>query len=1261
MKNLALLTELSHRLPSIEANDGTSQSTAQLCLDTVNGRVYTVQCQVDGVVAVRLVPNVVGESNNGASINENDDNIVIEFPIETNDMNGDTASCQIVHSRYLAEYEMICIALSTGELYTAECVGHFESGIKSMAWSPDEELLIIVTGADELLLMTSEFTVITENPLHTTDEGEDKAVNVGWGKKETQFHGSLGKQAALTPSSVSVSSIKRSSDDYGAITVSWRGDGNYFACSSFDPRRGHRLVRVFNREGLLQNTSEPTDALSSCLNWRPSGNWITTSQRQPHRQVVLLFEHNEAIVSKICLWNADSTVLAIWLTLSNKQQVIQLWTTSNYKWYLKQSLELNNILDFQWDIERPLRLHLLTLDGYQCNQYVWDTAASPGYSAENASLVSVIDGHQLLLTPFKLMNVPPPMSAYSITTLSEHGPINHVTYTYDQHGHNDLTVQCQKRYVELYSFAIDGIRKAPRLVGSVELPKGQSWRHIYSIHRLQGDYILLALTNDPETRQDVLAFIVISPSNEEKNQWIIEDDAVQYKQLVSPVIRLTYDYHRSCAILEDIYGHIYTVNIDNIEDNEVSTATLSVNIIPRMRLVEPCPWISVLPSNSTYSDQIIGLSHSGKLYLNGTLINASCTSFVVHHQFLLYTTYQHELHVLPLSDLTLLESPTSSENKRKVERGAQLVTAHAHGVAVILQMPRGNLETIHPRAMVLASVAERLDSRDYLAAFIDCRRHRVDTNVLHVRHPQQFIKDLGEFVKQLEQVDYLNLFMSNLKPNLNDPMPMSPDAIATTAIVNSVNDICEAMIEHLTQLDEQKYLQTILISYIRKDPTDIVGALSVIRQLQQRGVMNAGQLGGAIQFISVMVDVKRLYDEALGMYDFDLVLMIVQNSHLDPREHIPFLNELKALAPWYRRFRIDDHLGRHVKAMENLWAAGEDYTDEWVAYVAKYQLFESACNVAASNPLKLKLIYGAQATYLKESKNILGAAQAYQLAHQFDHAIDCYLEANQWCAMFSIAHQQGYTRAQLVTLARKSIDNLSNERRYSDAATLADDYLQDAEMTVSLLISGGQWIEAGRKARLQGRNDLIETCVLPGLEEGVDRLIEDMETAETQLDKQYPRLLELRKEFLQRPIHLDEPNALLDDVEIQSGSTALTSQFSRFTLTTTTNTTRSGKSSRSKKREDRKKHRGKKGTVYEEQYLMESLQKLRDRIVKMKEEVDGMMAIRSTFAALIQRMGDPTLSDDLLSSSRVIPLDPSEADKVEKEDKQKYRWQAIPV
>ncbi len=55
---------------------------------------------------------------------------------------------------------------------------------------------------------------------------------------------------------------------------------------------------------------------------------------------------------------------------------------------------------------------------------------------------------------------------------------------------------------------------------------------------------------------------------------------------------------------------------------------------------------------------------------------------------------------------------------------------------VVLQMPRGNLETIYPRALVLSSVRRALDRVDYKSAFVAMRKHRINLNLLHDHHPQ---------------------------------------------------------------------------------------------------------------------------------------------------------------------------------------------------------------------------------------------------------------------------------------------------------------------------------------------------------------------------------------------------------------------------------------------------------------------------------------------------------------------------------------------
>jgi elongator complex protein 1 len=110
----------------------------------------------------------------------------------------------IVSTQYLSEKDSICLIFANGDIYLlhrsdaegtmldAECVGSVETGISAASWSPDEELLVLVTGnhqnepcflrgfadndmhqtgADMLMLMTSDFEVLSENPLHTKEEG----------------------------------------------------------------------------------------------------------------------------------------------------------------------------------------------------------------------------------------------------------------------------------------------------------------------------------------------------------------------------------------------------------------------------------------------------------------------------------------------------------------------------------------------------------------------------------------------------------------------------------------------------------------------------------------------------------------------------------------------------------------------------------------------------------------------------------------------------------------------------------------------------------------------------------------------------------------------------------------------------------------------------------------------------------------------------------------------------------------------------------
>ena len=60
----------------------------------------------------------------------------------------------------------------------------------------------------------------------------------------------------------------------------------------------------------------------------------------------------------------------------------------------------------------------------------------------------------------------------------------------------------------------------------------------------------------------------------------------------------------------------------------------------------------------------------------------------------------------------------------------------------------------------------------------------------------------------------------------------------------------------------------------------------------------------ALEYVSWLVQPNKLYDVALTTYDFDLVTLVATQTQKDPKEYVPYLNELKAMDPIYMKHQI---------------------------------------------------------------------------------------------------------------------------------------------------------------------------------------------------------------------------------------------------------------------------------------------------------------------------------------------------------------------
>jgi elongator complex protein 1 len=315
--------------------------------------------------------------------------------------------------------------------------------------------------------------------------------------------------------------------------------------------------------------------------------------------------------------------------------------------------------------------------------------------------------------------------------------------------------------------------------------------------------------------------------------------------------------------------------------------------------------------------------------------------------------------------------------------------------------------------MVLTNFGGRLR---YRAAFLACRRHRIDLNILYDHDPTSFRDHLAEFVSQVKDVDYLNLFLSGLKDEdvtttMYRPLIASETksawvdrACAWRRLVdwcvcvdrdpaNKVNLVCDLIRTELDKRDVFHYANTVLTAHVRKRPPDYESALKVLVELKgvsSRAIVaeprvdsappiakDAARAEDAVKYIIFLSDANKLFDLALGMYDFPLVLMIAQHSQKvwlllmpshslqwpdwlsallqDPREYLPFLRELRQLDTHIQRHKIDDHLERYDSALKNLALAGPDRFEEALAYTKKHELFTTALQAFRNEPAKYKV------------------------------------------------------------------------------------------------------------------------------------------------------------------------------------------------------------------------------------------------------------------------------------------------------------------
>jgi len=684
-----------------------------------------------------------------------------------------------------------------------------------------------------------------------------------------------------------------------------------------------------------------------------------------------------------------------------------------------------------------------------------------------------------------------------------------------------------------------------------------------------------------------------------------------------------------------------------------------------LQLNDICPWLAVtyIGSNDKKTKTVIGLTARNRLYANERLIVSNCTSFYIHSDFLIFTTMTHTARFLPLNipfdDFKITDDGNNTfnvfdESIRRVERGSNIVTAIKSNISLVLQMPRGNLETVCPRALVLMKVRNLLDKFNYKEALIMCRKHRIDMNILCDHNLEKFIENIEMFVKQIDNQDYFNLFISGLKnEDITQGMYKMKDYSSNSKPINSlelnlqnnisvnnsldnsllayfsnkdksenkVNKICSAIRKTFESIDKIKYVQPILTTYVKNEPPKLEEALYCIKSIKNDNKPELAEK--AIKYIIFLVNVDKLYNIALGLYDFELVLMIAQQSQKDPREYIPFLQNLQKLENNYQHFKINDYLERYEKALECLSISGEQYFNDCLNYIKKHFLYNEAMKIfknEESKYLKVLIIY---AEYLSSHELFNQAGLAYWMAKEYDKAIEYYQKTGSWREIFTIATSQNYDNKKMEEIANNLIEQFQEEKLYEDAAHIYIEYLNEPKQAVIYFLKSGKWLEAVRLYFKHNLQSELESQIISMLISGQSRLITTIKEYMELYTKQASRLVEIR---IEKQKKLESGEIFKMDERTLDGSTnnnnidilpdtmSMASKFTGFTaytlanslMTAATASVNTGKGGRKRRKLQRKMMKGKKGSIYEEGYLINSLRKTIQRLDDIHESVKSL-------------------------------------------------------
>uniref|UniRef100_A0A6G1SMY3 Elongator complex protein 1 n=1 Tax=Aceria tosichella TaxID=561515 RepID=A0A6G1SMY3_9ACAR len=1279
------------------------------CIDADNGRLLVVtngfevyEIQENQLDEAKLVQHELDCQSVGLPATvSHDDVILVDFIVES-------GSILIV----LKRGKFLRIGVSSFSP-PSSIIHEHSNTISSVKLSPDQDLIALADTSNEIFILSSDCSIIYSSNALTQNDSVHKPVGVGWGSKETQFFGLDGRPSkerrtedkiVLDPDELDRVAKIETSDIFKqfrgkqerSTVVDWRGDGQYLATLTYIPETAKHYLKVWNRNLDLQYMSEQLVTMErGLLSWIPNGQYVCCAQRRDDRiNEIAMFEKNGMVHQRVTLptfmphlyikdlsWSPDSKILALIVvqfgltsdSQATSKQMIMLYTMQNFHYYMKYSSYLICDVDqysLRWNPIHHNILYVSSTNGkcveYNCN-FTVDLC-------KNDSTVVVVDSNKLLVTPFKICNIPPPMSAVKIelkalvTRLILNSRSLHKSFVLTSD--NRLYFNAVKTNDATEDFKISLCIDNEKVRGFTDdldkstficLDDGHTYQNMTPIN----DNSIVA-TRQIKTGCEIILLEVSESKIEKRVITSIED-----RQIVSVVrdscqtatndlILLLED--SSCVQVNLATGHL--------------TTRFQIKTTNERLFVRETQFVE-------RHNVVITLTLDSTLRVNEhAIVSNCCTSFKISENFLIYTNTENMINFIPLERLTTdkLHDELGAW-VQPIENGGTLVLVCEDESKVILQMPRGNLEILHPRIMVLLRLTNYIDDCDYVSAMKLARRYRVDLNficdyMLRCNEKKFYDESLNLFANAIAISDpaLLNLFVAELSQEdtiqgrYKSAMMYLPakveklelDQVSTNN--RKVNKICSTI-----QLPpDNHYLQPRLLCLLKQEPRKTGEALLLIHNLPDKDEKEA-----ALKFILYFVSVDQLFLDAISTYNTDIALMVASVSSKDPKEYLALLDSFNSIDNTnLRRYKMDSHIKNYERAFSNLLAYLQDSDDReairsqlielvvskriykhaikacFDQYVNFIELTSGQCGVEITFSKLYVEVWVKYGEYLLEKRHYLEAGLAYLKSifvnnlyirdfdeNLLDNVIKCYLLAGEWERCLALIKRFQLSPAKREEVTQKIRANISSQGDFTVSLFLSQLIKDDG--IAHQLVTARKWHLAEAIITDESRINMYK-AIYPMIQTDSDDIISDLKNDIKSAREHFERFKELilTPQKIERYDLGDCINA--DSLSTVDGSEATSTTMSGSGMLSkggkvarsgapSIKTRASSKSNKSQANKKKKKINLKVGSRHEDMALVMELQKFIEMQKLRQDFVRSLLAYQNEF---IPNTGPVIQSDD---------------------------------